>query len=186
MTVIITLQTAGADTGPTFDLYSNATGSFIVFQTGVAKATLLSPGYTCSIVPDNTTIIRIQSTGVCTSYADVYLVPASSTTTTTSTTSTTTSTSTSSTTTTTTTALPYVSRIVKLGASGWPAICSAATTTVYFATQLAIGEIMYTDNTLTTPVTGSTIMADSSGDNSTYNVDTLTGEILSSEGNTCA
>ena len=93
MTVLITLTTAGTDTGP-FNLYSNVDGYVSAFETGVSKAALLA-GYSSALVPNGTTTIRIKSTGTCVNYIDVTVV------TTTTTTSSTTSTSTSSTTTTT-------------------------------------------------------------------------------------
>lgn len=95
MTVLITLTTAGVDSGP-FDLYSDLDGYISAFETGVSKASLLA-GYSSALVPDGTTNIRIKSTGVCVNFIDIVL------TTTTTSTSTTTS---SSTTTTTTTIAP--------------------------------------------------------------------------------
>jgi len=94
MTALITLTTAGADSGP-FNLYSNIDGYTSAFESGVSKSALLA-GYSSSVVPDYTTIVRILSTGVCTNYIDVTLTSPSTTT------STSTSTSTSTTTTTTT------------------------------------------------------------------------------------
>lgn len=91
MTVLITLTSAGTDTGP-FDLYSDADGYVSAFETGVSKAALVS-GYSSSLVPNTATIIRVKSTGVCNNYIDIPLT-------------TTTTTTTSSTTTTTTTAAP--------------------------------------------------------------------------------
>jgi hypothetical protein len=112
MTALITLTTAGADSGP-FNLYSNLDGYASAFEVAVPKVDLLA-GYASSLVPDFTTTIRVLSTGTCTTYIDIILEPmptttttsSSSTSTTTSTsssTSTTTSTSTSSSSTTTTT-----------------------------------------------------------------------------------
>lgn len=94
MTVLITLTTAGTDTGP-FDLYSNVDGYVSAFETGVSKAALLA-GYSSALVPNGTTTIRIKSTGICVNYIDVLVI------TTTTTTSSTTSTSSTTTTTTTT------------------------------------------------------------------------------------
>jgi hypothetical protein len=88
MTVLITLTTAGTDTGP-FDLYSNLDGYVSAFETGVSKAALVA-GYSSALVPNGTSTIRIKSTGVCVNYIDVTVT----TTTTTSSTSTTTSTTT--------------------------------------------------------------------------------------------
>lgn len=96
MIVIITLTTAGTDTGP-FNLYSDVDGFVSAFETGVSKASLLA-GYLTSSVPNGTTIIRVMSdNGLCTNYIDITVGGDCSTTTTTSS---------SSTTTTTTTAAP--------------------------------------------------------------------------------
>lgn len=98
-TVLITLTTAGADTGP-FNLYSDVDGYVAPFETGVSKS-LLTSGYTSTLVPDTATVIRVKSDSVlCTNYIDLYLV---TTTTTTSSSTSSTSTSTTSTTSTTTT-----------------------------------------------------------------------------------
>jgi hypothetical protein len=104
MTVLITLTTAGTDTGP-FDLYSNVDGYVSAFETGVSKAALQA-GYSSALVPNGTTTIRIKSTGTCVNYIDVTVVT-TTTTTTTGTPTTTTTTSVPPTTTTTTTSLYY-------------------------------------------------------------------------------
>jgi hypothetical protein len=91
MTVLITLTAAGSSTGP-FSLYSNINSYSTPFETGVSKSSLLA-GYTSTLVPNGTTIVRVISTGTCTNYIDISIVPCITTTTT----------STSSTTTTTTT-----------------------------------------------------------------------------------
>jgi hypothetical protein len=91
MTVLLTLTVAGADSGP-YNLFSNLDGYTSAFATNVPKASLLA-GYSSSVVPDYTTIVRIVSIGDCTNYIDIVL----------SSTTTTTTTSNSSTTTTTTT-----------------------------------------------------------------------------------
>lgn len=80
MTVILTLTTAGTDTGP-FNLYSDLDGYVSAFETGVLKTSLVS-GYVSYLVPDGTTTIRVVSTGTCTNYIDI---PVSLTTTTTTT-----------------------------------------------------------------------------------------------------
>jgi hypothetical protein len=69
MTVYLQLTTAGADTGP-FLLYSDATGFAAPFETGVTKIDL-EAGYTTSLVPVGTTIIRVMSEGICVNYIDV-------------------------------------------------------------------------------------------------------------------
>ena len=83
MTVLITLTTAGSDSGP-FNLYSDVDGFTSAFEVGVAKIDLLA-GYSSSLVPDPTTIIRVMSSNpLCTNYIDLELYPATTTTTTTS------------------------------------------------------------------------------------------------------
>ena len=108
MTVLITLTTAGADSGP-FDLYSNLDGYTSAFETGVSKAALLA-GYSSALVPDYTTVIRVLSTGDCTNYIDIVLFSPTTTSTSTLPVTTTTTTTSSITTTTTTTlsCLEYV------------------------------------------------------------------------------
>lgn len=92
-TVLLTLTTAGADTGP-FDLYSNEDGFLIPFETGIAKLDL-EAGYISYLVPDSAITIRIQSTNVlCTNYVDLTIGVITTTTTTSSTSSTTTTTTT--------------------------------------------------------------------------------------------
>lgn len=80
MTVLITLTTAGTDSGP-FDLYSNLDGYTSAFETGVSKASLLA-GYSSALVPDYTTTVRIKSNGLCLNYVDIVLGATTSTTTT--------------------------------------------------------------------------------------------------------
>jgi hypothetical protein len=81
MTVLITLTTAGSSTGP-FSLYSNVDSYSTPFVTGVSRSSLLA-GYTSTVVPNGTTIIRVMSTGTCTNYTDISVVPCTTTTTTT-------------------------------------------------------------------------------------------------------
>jgi len=69
MTLLITLSTAGGDTGP-FNLYSNVDGFTSAFEVGVAKIDLLM-GYTSYAVPDGTTVIRVMSNSVCKNYIDL-------------------------------------------------------------------------------------------------------------------
>ena len=71
MTVLITLTTAGSDSGP-FDLYSDLDGYVSAFESGVDKA-LLEAGYASALVPDYTTTIRVKSNGVCTNYVDIVI-----------------------------------------------------------------------------------------------------------------
>lgn len=102
MTVLITLTTAGADTGP-FDLYSNLDGYVSAFETGVSKSSLLA-GYSSALVPDGTSVIRIKSNGNCVNYIDVNVVILTTTTTSTSS-------STTTTTTTTTAVVPSITNV---------------------------------------------------------------------------
>lgn len=109
-TVLITLTTAGADTGP-FSLYSNINGFVLAFETNVSKEDL-EAGYTSVLVPDNTTVIRVQSSNpVCDVYVDLNIV----TTSTTSTSSTSTSSTSTSTTSTTTTSPPTTTTTTTAG-----------------------------------------------------------------------
>jgi len=101
MTVLITLTVAGADSGP-FNLFSNLDGYTSAFAVGVSKASLLA-GYSSSVVPNGTTIIRVMSIGDCTNYIDITLSTLTTTTTSTAVPTTTTTTTVVSTTTTTTT-----------------------------------------------------------------------------------
>jgi len=82
MTVLITLTTAGANTGP-FNLYSDLDGYVTPFASAIAKSSLLA-GYTSTVVPNGTAIIKVLSAGDCTTplYIDLY-VPATTTTSTT-------------------------------------------------------------------------------------------------------
>jgi hypothetical protein len=80
MTVLITLTTAGTDSGP-FDLYSNLDGYTSAFESGVSKSALLA-GYSSALVPDFTTTVRVKSNGVCTNYVDILLESTTTTTTT--------------------------------------------------------------------------------------------------------
>ena len=82
MTVLITLTTAGSDSGP-FDLYSDLDGYTSAFESGVPKASLLA-GYASALVPDYTNIIRVKSNGDCVNYIDIPLPGYTTTTTTTS------------------------------------------------------------------------------------------------------
>jgi hypothetical protein len=72
MTVLITLTTAGSDTGP-FNLFSDVGGFTSAFETGVTKASLLA-GYASALVPNGTTIIRVMSDGDCVNYIDIPIV----------------------------------------------------------------------------------------------------------------
>lgn len=84
MIVTITLTIAGTDTGP-FNLYSDVDGFVSAFETGVSKAALLA-GYTSTLVPNGTTIIRVMSANpLCTNFIDIVIGGECTTTTTTTT-----------------------------------------------------------------------------------------------------
>lgn len=69
MTAIITLTTAGADTGP-YNLFSDVDGYYSAFATNVSQAELLA-GYYTEAIPDGTFKVRIMSIGTCTNYINV-------------------------------------------------------------------------------------------------------------------
>jgi hypothetical protein len=71
MTVLITLTTPGTDT-TVFDLYSNLDGYVTPFAVNIPKASLVA-GYTSTVVPDYTTIVRVQAKGVCVNHVDIPL-----------------------------------------------------------------------------------------------------------------
>lgn len=114
MNVYIKLTIAGGDTGP-FSLYSDVDGFATPFETGISRASLVA-GYIATDVPDDSTEIKVVSTGNCTNsiIIDIGFSTTSITTTILSTTATTTNpdittttTTIPDTTTTTTTAFPY-------------------------------------------------------------------------------
>ena len=90
MTVLITLTLAGTDVGP-FDLYSDADGYTVAFETGISRAALIA-GYTSTLVPADSSTILAASTGECA--RDLYMTIEGAPTTTTTTTSTTSTTTT--------------------------------------------------------------------------------------------
>ncbi len=69
MVATITLTTAGSDTGP-FDLYTDSDNYITPFATSISKATL-ELGYITMAVPNDATIVRVQSLGLCTNYVDL-------------------------------------------------------------------------------------------------------------------
>lgn len=79
MTVLITLTTAGTDSGP-FNLYSNLDAFTSAFETNVSRSALLA-GYASALVPDYATVVRITSTGDCTNSIDISVRNPSTTTT---------------------------------------------------------------------------------------------------------
>lgn len=108
----------GGDAGP-FNLFSNTDGYIVPFATNVSAAALIA-GYTSTVVPDGTTIIRVKSTGICTNYINIQinLIPTTTTTSSSSTSSTTTTSTTAAPTTTTTTTEPIPTYCYSLTAIG--------------------------------------------------------------------
>lgn len=81
MDVLITLTTAGTDTGP-FNLFSDVDGFTSPFETGVSRGDLLA-GYATNLAPGSTTIVRVKSNGLCINFIDIVLTAPTTTTTTT-------------------------------------------------------------------------------------------------------
>lgn len=95
MNVTITLTSPGVDTGP-FNIYTNVDNYTVAVATNIAKATLVS-GYSAT-VPALASIVKVESTGTCTSSIYINIIQPTTTTTTSTSTSSTTSTTTSTTT----------------------------------------------------------------------------------------
>lgn len=139
MTVLITLTTAGTDSGP-FDLYSDLDGYTSAFESGVPKASLLA-GYASALVPDYTNIIRVKSNGDCVNYIDIPLPGYT-------------------TTTTTTTVFPgyyviEVSNSTALFECFSPSVPTTYPITLYYANSpILIGDTVYYDSALTNPFVG--------------------------------
>ena len=156
LTALITLTTAGADTG-NFDLYSDVDGYTAAFETGVAKSALVA-GYVSYLVPNSTTIVRVKSDATCKNYVDIPLVePTTTTTTTTST----------PTTTTTTTAPLFSSYTLRINFSSQPILCGSLPITVftYFGSTITTGTELFTTSSLLVPLTGyNYLVEEGSGD----------------------
>jgi hypothetical protein len=144
---IITLTTAGTDTGP-FNLLSDVDSYATPFETNVAKSSLIA-GYTTNLIPDAATIIRVQSSSsLCTNFINLTYPTISTTTTTTTTTAPTTST-----TTTTTTAAPTTSTTTTTTTTA-PTTSTTTTTTTEAPTTSTTTTTSTTSTTTTsTPVT---------------------------------
>lgn len=75
---VITLATAGVDTGP-FDLYSDVDNYAVAFETGVSKADLLAGYYV--FVPVGATLVRVKSANeTCPNYIQMGITTTSTTT----------------------------------------------------------------------------------------------------------
>ena len=75
LTIRILLTSIGANAGPSFNIYSNSDNYNTAFDS--ATRTQLLAGYTSTTVPDNTTQIKLVSTGTCgtTIYISIIGVP---------------------------------------------------------------------------------------------------------------
>lgn len=69
MDVLITLTTAGVDTGP-FDLFSDSDNYAVPFASTIARG-VLENGYLSNDVPGDATIVRVKSLDICTNYIDL-------------------------------------------------------------------------------------------------------------------
>lgn len=81
MNVLITLTTAGIDTGP-FDLFSDSNNYTVPFASTIARG-VLENGYLSTVVPGDATIVRVKSLDICTNYIDLNIGTSTTTTTTT-------------------------------------------------------------------------------------------------------
>lgn len=117
MNILITLTSAGSDTGP-FNLYSNVDNYTTCFDSNISKAILIA-GYTTTLAPTGTTTVRVASLGTCSNYVDIaVVVPTTTTTSTLAPTTTTTTTVAPGTTTTTTTGDPGTTTTTTTGDPG--------------------------------------------------------------------
>lgn len=72
MNLVITITTAGADTGP-FNLYSDVDGYVSAFDTNISKAALLA-GFATANVPDGSLEIRVRNVNdLCTNYVNTVI-----------------------------------------------------------------------------------------------------------------
>ena len=71
MTVLLTLTSAGTDSGP-FDLYTDLDSYTTPFESGITRNQLLA-GYNSTVVPDGALIVRAKSEGNCINYLDMPL-----------------------------------------------------------------------------------------------------------------
>lgn len=169
--VSISVSGLGANTGP-FNLLSNATGTFAVFMTGVNKSLIEAPAILTVSVPDNTTIVRVQSTGTCSTYIDLFVIGGPTTTTSTTLTPPTTTTTTGSGTTTTTTTLPGTTTTTT---SGGP-----TTTTTTASGPTTTTTTVSGPTTTTTTASGPTTTTTTSSETTTTSTSTSTTTTTSS------
>ena len=180
MNVLITLTTAGVDTGP-FNLYSNVDNYTTAFETNISKGILMA-GYTSTIVPPGTTAVRVLSMGICANYVDITLtVPATTTTTTTSAPGTTTTTTTAAPVPTTSTTTTYVGPATTTTTSTTAApVPTTTTTTTYVgpATTTTTTTAPSTTTTTTTSGGGGTTTTTTTAAGTTSTTSTTTTSIF--------
>lgn len=164
LTVLITITSAGADTGP-FNLYSNVDGYTVPFESSVSKIAL-EAGYASSLVPDGTSTIRIQSNNsLCNNYVNVSI-------------STTTTTTTEPVVTTTTTTSEGVQQFIVRYGTTTEIVCSGGLDPVYTGggETISPGATIYTDASLTMLLTGQNYIVEE-GVGDIYNIDSGTAVI---------
>lgn len=159
MTATIKLTVAGNDTGP-FDIYSNVDNFITPFEANISKSILLQ-GFLSVNIPISTTIIRIQSIGVCKTFIDVPVAGLITTTTTIPATTTSTTTTIAPTTTTTTTTSPPLTTTTTTIApltttTTTPPITSTTTTIAPLTTTTTTIQPITTTTTTAAPLTTTT------------------------------
>jgi hypothetical protein len=71
LTFLLFISQIGPDNSE-FNLYSDVDNFTTPFETNVSDTDLLN-GYTSSLVPDYTNIVRVQALGKCVNYLDIVL-----------------------------------------------------------------------------------------------------------------
>lgn len=71
--VTVTLVTAGSDTGPYFDLYTDADCFTNPIHSDVGISDFFGAGFIATNVPDNATVMRVASKGTCINYIDIII-----------------------------------------------------------------------------------------------------------------
>jgi len=128
MVVFLQLTIAGTDTGP-FDIYTDSDGYATAVQTNVTRQTLID-GFNCTVIPNDATIIRARSTGLCINYDDASIggiTPPS-----------------------------YLHLATTDDYELKSVACAQDTDTSYYTQNgnVSIGVVVYSDSSLTTPVVG--------------------------------
>jgi hypothetical protein len=140
ISIEIGIVNIGVNAGP-FDLYSDVDNFTTPFETGISKAQM-EIGYVSNSAPDNSTIIRVQSTGDCDNYLDIPIA-AQPTTTSTTTSTTTTTLPPTTTTSTTTTTLPPTTTTSTTTTTLPPTTTTSTTTTTTLNRVLVIDDVTF-------------------------------------------